>query len=641
MMITIHHKKHKVDYPDRPKGTKPPAPPRLGIDGFGLDKQSTKELEGQAPRLRLVIPTYNYARFLPGCLDSLLAQTFTDWVCCIVDDASTDETPKVVQPYLNDPRLHYYRQPVNQRTGAALNRGYSLLPSTPYETWFASDNIMYPRLFERLCKTLDERPEIVFAYSDYEIAYFDDQDRLKMLRRGSDVLQGMDWNAARLRQAYFLGIGWMWRTAAREAAGEWKLAPCEDYAMAIKMSRQGDFVWVPENLAWYRAHTENLTNQLRNVGLNAERKVLDNAAAEDRLLTGKAQSTVPAEQKEQSALSRQRRHPLKVLNINLEFDCAGVGWMLREAFRLYSSSTVVKHAQARQMPWSQMTDCTIDPKQPQPFLDLMRWADVLHFNEWIWTHALGTDHVANFIPQPKPTFDFMPYLKDKRVLFHFHGGLLQLYPDYWLDQCREVGAQVIVCDPLNESLIEGARWIPNLLDWQRIHPDGTRVYNADMGVYMAYAGPAVRNGKGVDKIANAIGYLQARGLPLHWHDLHSMDWSECMIRRRPQHVCIDTLTQGFIGMTGWEGLALGQVVMARLQPEVDRRYRAVLGGGKATPIWNVSGIDELGQTLVKLHGDRKLLQERCAWSREWVEKCYHPEDIVDRWETVFRGDDGP
>jgi glycosyltransferase involved in cell wall biosynthesis len=43
------------------------------------------------PCFSVIIPAYNRARFLPECLESVLAQTFTDWECIVVDNGSAAE----------------------------------------------------------------------------------------------------------------------------------------------------------------------------------------------------------------------------------------------------------------------------------------------------------------------------------------------------------------------------------------------------------------------------------------------------------------------------------------------------------------------------------------------------------------------
>jgi glycosyltransferase involved in cell wall biosynthesis len=62
------------------------------------------------PRVTIVTPTYNAARFVRECVDSVLAQTFEDWELVVVDDGSTDGTPDLVEA-TRDPRVKVIRLP--------------------------------------------------------------------------------------------------------------------------------------------------------------------------------------------------------------------------------------------------------------------------------------------------------------------------------------------------------------------------------------------------------------------------------------------------------------------------------------------------------------------------------------------------
>lgn len=71
----------------------------------------------------VVIPAYNYARYLPEAVDSVLAQTYANFEVIVVDDGSTDDTRAVVERY-TDPRVRYVWQQ-NQGLSAARNTGIS------------------------------------------------------------------------------------------------------------------------------------------------------------------------------------------------------------------------------------------------------------------------------------------------------------------------------------------------------------------------------------------------------------------------------------------------------------------------------------------------------------------------------------
>jgi glycosyltransferase involved in cell wall biosynthesis len=75
------------------------------------------------PLISIVIPSFNYAHFLPLTLNNLLDQSYQNWEGIIVDDGSTDNTKEVVEQYLKkDTRLKYFYQD-NQGLSAARNTG--------------------------------------------------------------------------------------------------------------------------------------------------------------------------------------------------------------------------------------------------------------------------------------------------------------------------------------------------------------------------------------------------------------------------------------------------------------------------------------------------------------------------------------
>src|SRR3954462_4214752 len=85
-----------------------------------------KNSRAQGPLVTVVMPSYNYARFIGDALESLSAQTYGEWECIVCDDGSTDDTGEVVARYIErEPRVHYVRQP-NQRQAVAKNTALNL-----------------------------------------------------------------------------------------------------------------------------------------------------------------------------------------------------------------------------------------------------------------------------------------------------------------------------------------------------------------------------------------------------------------------------------------------------------------------------------------------------------------------------------
>ena len=95
------------------------------------------------PLVSIIIPTYNRADLIRGTLDSIVAQTYTNWECIVIDDGSTDGTDRLVDHFVKkDNRFKYL---INERTkGAQGSRNTGLIKAKgDYIQFFDSDNIMY------------------------------------------------------------------------------------------------------------------------------------------------------------------------------------------------------------------------------------------------------------------------------------------------------------------------------------------------------------------------------------------------------------------------------------------------------------------------------------------------------------------
>jgi glycosyltransferase involved in cell wall biosynthesis len=122
------------------------------------------------PRLTIGLPVYNGAELLGRSLDRLLAQTFTDFVLDINDNASTDATADICADYARrDPRVRVHRNTTNvpwhRNFGTVLARA-----DTPYFMWATHDDLWAPRFAEANIAELDAHPEAVCSVS--KIIYF-------------------------------------------------------------------------------------------------------------------------------------------------------------------------------------------------------------------------------------------------------------------------------------------------------------------------------------------------------------------------------------------------------------------------------------------------------------------------------------
>jgi glycosyltransferase involved in cell wall biosynthesis len=115
----------------------------------------------------IIIPTYNRVNLISETLDSIIAQSYKNWECLIVDDGSTDDTAALITDYIKkDARFQYHQRPVNRKKGANACRNYGFeLSKGKYIKWFDSDDLMCPDFLEKQVLVLEQNKDLDFCAS--------------------------------------------------------------------------------------------------------------------------------------------------------------------------------------------------------------------------------------------------------------------------------------------------------------------------------------------------------------------------------------------------------------------------------------------------------------------------------------------
>jgi len=116
------------------------------------------------PKVTVITPNYNHARYLPKRLDSIVDQTFRDFELIILDNASTDHSREVIESYTKDPRVRaFFNAENNGSTFKQWNLGLSHAKGG--YIWFAeADDYADPLLLETLVDRLDRHPNVGLAF---------------------------------------------------------------------------------------------------------------------------------------------------------------------------------------------------------------------------------------------------------------------------------------------------------------------------------------------------------------------------------------------------------------------------------------------------------------------------------------------
>lgn len=127
------------------------------------------------PEVSVIIPTFNYGRFLEQAIQSVLGQTFQDFELIVVDDGSTDDTREVLARFESDRRVRCLFQ-ANRGDAAARNTGI-LNAGGRYVAFLDSDDYWMPEKLERQLGIMRSDPTACAVHSAVYIDHVDGAQR--------------------------------------------------------------------------------------------------------------------------------------------------------------------------------------------------------------------------------------------------------------------------------------------------------------------------------------------------------------------------------------------------------------------------------------------------------------------------------
>lgn len=141
--------------------------------------------------------SYNKYDYVGKSIESILNQTFEDFELILMDDNSDDRTQKVIESYLQDDRIKYYRSDVTTieertritRYAHLINKGIEMA-SGEYITYITDDNVHKPTRLEKMVNYLDQHPDANICYSASKVFFLDhDGGVIKEMTRAAKIVQ--------------------------------------------------------------------------------------------------------------------------------------------------------------------------------------------------------------------------------------------------------------------------------------------------------------------------------------------------------------------------------------------------------------------------------------------------------------------
>lgn len=211
------------------------------------------------PDISLILTAYNFEAYIEAAIQSLLQQD-TSWQLelIVVDDCSNDGTLAKIQAF-QDERIQLIQHTENKGAAASINEAFALARGR-YIGRFDGDDVWLPHFLSSTVAILEQNPQIGLVYGD--VAFIDPQGVI--LNPHSPVPNYNSWEKPAVLQAlmsdYLICAPAI--LARREA---WALAfPLPEYLlycdfeMALHMATQWEFRYLPQVLAQYRLHPQNM-----------------------------------------------------------------------------------------------------------------------------------------------------------------------------------------------------------------------------------------------------------------------------------------------------------------------------------------------------------------------------------------------
>lgn len=200
------------------------------------------------PKVSIILPTYNGAKYIQQSIDSCLNQTYKNIEIIVVDDGSIDGTTDIINNY-TDKHIIFIRHNKNKGLPNALNTGFSEA-SGDYLTWTSDDNLYAKMAIEKMLHFLSIN-DSSFVYCNYY--------EFKDLDLKNNLIVNLPKEIC-LERYNMIGPCFMYSRKIMESIGEYdpltELA--EDYDYWIRVSKMFMMKHLDEPLYFFRVHDESL-----------------------------------------------------------------------------------------------------------------------------------------------------------------------------------------------------------------------------------------------------------------------------------------------------------------------------------------------------------------------------------------------
>ena len=226
-------------------------------------------------KISVIIPCYNQAHFLNDSVGSVLAQTYTNWECIIVNDGSTDNTEEVAKQLIKDDERFIYKKQINRGLPGARNAALELCTGD-FIQLLDADDALHPQKLEKhlalIKKSGLSKEDTIVSYSEY--CYGDHNDIYKTYPAAincrfpsddpvKDIVLNWENKFSIPSHSFLFSANIFFKRGTRFDEG---ITTCEDIDCWIRIFQlQPHILFLEEKLAYYRDSHGSMSKNLEKV----------------------------------------------------------------------------------------------------------------------------------------------------------------------------------------------------------------------------------------------------------------------------------------------------------------------------------------------------------------------------------------
>ena len=217
----------------------------------------------------ILLPAYK-SRFLKECIDSVMAQTYSNWELVIVNDASPEDIESIIQKY-TDTRIRYYRNAQNfgaKRLVKQWNHCLSLAKGE-YVICMGDDDMLAPHCLETYAQLIADYPEVAILHGQTDIIdQYGQPVKHTPVRPAWESAMSLLYNRTYHYFHQFIGDFWYEKEALQACGGFYDLpyAWGSDNISAVRAAEKAGIANTEEVVFYYRDNGESITRSTHTWG---------------------------------------------------------------------------------------------------------------------------------------------------------------------------------------------------------------------------------------------------------------------------------------------------------------------------------------------------------------------------------------